>query len=89
MEQNERIGVDGYQWPEIFINPEKCAPPNEHARELAIAHASLGWGLCCAGAEMPEKFGEGMIKLAEWAGVKVLTPDVTKKLAEAYLADNN
>lgn len=71
-----------YQWPKIFVDPDQCEPPKKHRRELAIAHACHGWGLCYAGAEVPKKFGGGMVKLADWAeSTEAFTPDVVKSLA--------
>jgi len=76
--------MNEYIWPEIFVDPDACERPAKNARKIAVADALHGWGLCSVGAEIPEAFGRGMVKLGEWAG-KTLTPDNASRLADEIL----
>jgi hypothetical protein len=62
-------------WPPVFITGQVDAETlssveagSPEAKIKACADALLAWGLCSSN-NPPEKFGFGMIALAEWAGL--------------------
>jgi len=58
----------------------------EEKKALALADALGAWGCCMAGVEIPEKFGEVMVKLGEILG-ETLTPETTNRLYKKLLKD--
>jgi len=58
------------------------------AKAIACACALSAWACCMRGSKPPEKFGWGMIALADWAGLSVadLQPENAKKVADKALA---
>lgn len=72
-----------YFWPEVFTNLE-FVYEGPDAKARAIADGLSGWGNCHAGAERPEFFGQGMVKIAKVLGVTA-TPENLKSLADEFL----
>ena len=81
----------GYIWPEIFKTPpesaEKYRPELEPdtRRLMALSDQHSGWGLCMAGAEIPEQFGVGMALLRQITGAG--TPEECLALSKELIPD--
>ena len=86
----------GISWDSVFLDgvvsermmAQSAAGSNE-SKAVACAAALLGWANCMAGHRPPAKFGEGMMALADWAGLRVtdIQPDTAAKTAAQYLRD--
>lgn len=62
-------------YPEVFITGKLPTDyPPEAYEALLTADALSAWGLCIAGVEMPEKFGEGMMMIGTVLGI-TMTPE--------------
>jgi len=54
------------------VNSEIIAqaePGSDTAKAVSCAIALSAWAYCMAGNKIPEKFGVGMMALAEWSGL--------------------
>lgn len=70
-----------YMWPEIFTEPNYRYPENTIQPHMAIADGLSGWGNCMAGADVPENFGHGMVKIGKITGF--LLPEELMKASES------
>ena len=66
-----------FEWPQVFQDgtADYSGPTG---RAEAISDGLSGWGLCYAGAPIPEKFGWGMICIAKATDLSVV--DLKKNL---------
>ena len=66
------------EWDEVFVTgvvskriTNGAVQGSDIAKAIACATALVGWGNCMTGSQVPEKFGVGMMALADWAGLSV------------------
>lgn len=58
------------QYPEIFITGKPDYENTKKGRNQALSDGLAGWGCCYAGAKLPEKFGEGLVEIVKFLGIK-------------------
>ena len=71
-------------WPEVFTNPD-FRYAGKKAYEEALSDGLQGWALCYSGAEVPENFGKGMVKIGSAARCNA-TPEGLDKEYEKWKA---
>lgn len=70
-------------WPQVFINGNY----NYNDPKQALADAYSGWGLCSAGADIPENFGKGMVFIAEYLRIPNSLEEELNKLKKILLKE--
>ncbi len=74
-----------YFWPEVFTTGVLTkTDDDDRSRAAACADALTGWGNCCAGAAIPEKFGEGMAAIGRYLSILPI-PEECHKYADKIL----